>query len=115
MSGFELSSVFKIADNGARVEVATFTHEGRSFAALGSVLDEDSGVIVGYPNDAGTMLMTWDGRPLFPIRQTGKMRGFYRSTILCWGGTYNGRYYSGRNAGSGMLLTLRCCRTKVTP
>ena len=50
------------ATNGASVEVGTITHEGKEFSSLGSVVDETSGFIVGYPK--GDTLTTWNGETI---------------------------------------------------
>lgn len=63
------SSVIGTASNGAAVEVATISHNGQEFTALGSVIDHESGYAMAYvgsqtkPCQRGT-LTTWDGQPL---------------------------------------------------
>lgn len=103
---------------GAKVEVATITMLGRDYTATGSVIAEDAGVIVGYPYCVGFYpfkgfeyeLLTWSGDKIGALEKTGKARGFHGSEITCWAMTYGGKRYSGRNAGTGMVLRLR---TKV--
>jgi hypothetical protein len=101
------------AKSGAQVEIGTIELGGREFSALGSVIDESSGVIVGYPtlpDDRGYVLTTWDGKTIGKLTITGYARGFHRTPLTCWALTHNGRRYHGRNAGTLMVLRLRTGR-----
>ena len=98
------------ATNGATVEVGTITHEGQEFSALGSVIDEQNGVIVGYPK--GDSLTTWNGQPIegLRLRITSSWRtprSFVSDRMFAYSATYKGKRYYGRGAGDGMLLRLR--------
>lgn len=107
-----------VASNGAMVEVATVHFEGKPFTALGAVVDESRGVIVGYPTARGPydrtqyVLQTWNGEPIAELTVTGHARGFHGSKLICWALTLNGRRYIGRNAGLRMVLTLRARGTR---
>jgi hypothetical protein len=111
-------SEIHVATNGARVEVGTYTHEGRDFAALGSVVDEARGILCAYVTrreDGSHVLSTWGGETLAPLVKTGTWLnrntfGGFPVRMFAWRCTYQGRSYSGRNAGDGMLLRMR---TKV--
>ena len=102
-------------DGGASVEVGTVTHDGREFAALGSVVDEASG-LVSYRDGKRYVLTTWEGVELAPLRlvRTWEQRGFYgtRTRVYAWSAVVQGRKYSGRNSGPTMVLRMRA---KVRP
>ncbi|NIR58239.1 MAG: hypothetical protein GWO02_01300 [Gammaproteobacteria bacterium] len=101
-------SQMRVVD-GARVEIGTFVHEGQPFAALGSVVDERRGLLVGYVVRRGGAwrLTTWDGAQIMPLRRTSAYRGLRGAWVHCWTGTLNGRRYSGRNGGASLACTLR--------
>ena len=97
-------------------EVGTFEHEGRSFSAGGAFYDPERGLLMGYPMElSGSSLALhrwelrqWDGTVITPLRMVRRFRGgFGRTTMYAWSATYDGRVYSGRNAGPGMLLRMR--------
>ena len=97
-------------NNGATIEVGTVKHEGKEFSALGSVIDEVSGVIVGYPK--GNTLQTWDGKAIegLTLRVTSSWRtsrSYVSSRVFAYSATYKGKRYHGRGAGDGMVLKLR--------
>lgn len=101
------------ATNGAQIEVGTITHEGRDFAAMGSVIDESQGVIVGYPE--GSTLKTWngqviDGLRLFVTSSWRTPRSYVGDRMYSYRATYKGRRYHGRGYGDGMLLRLRASK-----
>lgn len=105
------------ADNGARVEVGTFTFEGRDFEALGSVVDEARGIVFGYVHKltaGGYELRTWSGGTIAPLRLTGAWTnrtcfGGWPIKMRAWACTINGRRYSGRN-GDMDLVRMRASR-----
>jgi hypothetical protein len=112
------SETFK-ANNGALVEVGTVTHEGRDFAALGSVIDHDHGVIVGYPK--GNKLATWNGIEIdgLTLRITSSWpavffghRSWIGSSMYAYRATYKGQNYHGRGFGEGTVLKLRASRKR---
>lgn len=37
-----------VTKGNAKAEIATVNHNGREFTALGSVIDHENGVVVGY-------------------------------------------------------------------
>lgn len=95
-----------------KAELGILTHEGHEFSALGSVIDHDAGVVVGYPK--GFDLMTWDGTTVigrvrvvssYPMPQS-----WQGSTMYCYRAVIEGRHYYGRGFGDGMLLRLRACK-----
>lgn len=108
-----------VSHGNATVEVATVTFNGRSFTAGGSVVNETDGLIVGYPvtvkdpkpGEHKYVLQTFDGKVMAPATLVSrwKQRGFggVRFDVYAWRIKYNDRWYSGRNAGDGMLLRLR--------
>ena len=63
-----------VTPNGARVEIATVTHDGKDFSATGSIIDESGGFLLGYPK--GRELQTWDGKKIGVLSVTGHARGF---------------------------------------
>jgi len=104
----ESSSIFKTADNGARVEVSTFMFEGKPFTALGSVVDHENGIVIGYPEKG--VLQTCDGKPIGTCRVVSKYRmprSWIGSWMYCYRATVDGEQYHGRGFGNGMLLRLR--------
>jgi hypothetical protein len=111
------SSVFETTANGTVVEVSTFAHEGRSFTALGSVVDKANGYVVGYPR--GRVLATWDGKPLGTCRVVSSYptpRSWLGSRMYCYRAVIEsdpGAEYHGRGFGDGMILRLRRCVPKA--
>jgi hypothetical protein len=109
----------RTTDNGARVEVGTVTHEGRDFAALGSMVDEASGLVCAYvterPDPAYRdgkryVLTTWEGVELAPLRlvRTWQQQCYGgRTRIYAWSAVVQGRTYSGRNSGPTMIVRMR--------
>ena len=99
---------------GATVEIGVFTHEGREFAALGSVLDETRGMVCAYASGVpgAYTLQTWGGEVIAPLtlvktwRQSGCFGGF-PVRIYAWRAEIKGVTYSGRNAGPQVFLRLR--------
>jgi hypothetical protein len=108
-------SEIHVATNGARVEVGTFTFEGRDFAALGSVVDESRGILCAYVTrreDGSHVLTTWGGETLAPVAKTGEwlnrnVWGGFPVRMFAWSAVYQGRTYSGRNSGEGMFVRMR--------
>lgn len=102
------------ATNGATVEIGTIVHEGREFAAQGSVIDEQQGVIVGYPK--GNRLQTWNGKDIeglvLRVTSTWRVRSWIGSHMNAYSATYKGRRYHGRGFGDGMSLTLRVSKAR---
>jgi len=105
-------------DSGARVEVGNIEHEGRSFSALGSVIDHARGVIVAYVSerarptpgaDRRYELTTWEGTTIAPLRLVRRWTsyGCVRAEMWAWSATIDGRVYSGRNGGPAVVLCLR--------
>jgi hypothetical protein len=117
----------QVTPEGARIEVGTIAHEGREFAALGSVIDTARGVVVGYvmrkplgpPPDGsattGWWLTTWDGQYVAALHLSSTWevrRVSHRGEFVCyqmssWSCVIAGRRYTGRNAGEGMVLSMR--------
>lgn len=108
----ESNSEFRTAESGAKVEVATFVFEGKPFTALGSIVDHENGIVVGYPH--GTELRTCDGKVIgtcqvvsvFKMARWSYIGGWYMS---CYRAVVDGKQYYGRGFGDGMLLRLRKC------
>jgi hypothetical protein len=109
-----VSSVFRTADNGAKVEISTFLFEDKPFTAMGSVVDHENGIVVGYPN--GEKLQTCDGKVIgtcqivstFRMTRWSFVGGWY---MQCYRAVVDGKNYYGRGFGDGMLLRLRCSRS----
>lgn len=93
----------------ALVETGTVVHEGREYAATGSVVDHTRGVVVGYP--AGRELQAWDGRVIGTLFRVSTCRNrLTRSTLVAYRATVDGRRYWGRGSGDGMVLRLRAAK-----
>jgi hypothetical protein len=129
----DFSATTEITPTGARVEVATVTHEGHPFTALGSVIDEARGEICAYVSETNEgdprllgsgrdlgaprfRLSTWEGTTIAALELRGRwtQRGFggVKNTITAWRATVGGRVYSGRNSGPGMFLRMRAGRVE---
>jgi hypothetical protein len=103
------------AANGADVEVATLIHDGREFTNLGAVIDEAQGYIACYitrREDGRYDLTNFEGKVIAPVKLVSSYKrwvfGHSRVEMFSWRATYNGKTYSGRNAGPGMLVRLFC-------
>lgn len=99
----------------AKVELATFSHEGRDFTAVGSVVDPGAGFLQGYVSSDGRTLMRWDGSVICPLKEVSRFRipcpNWPKGTeIRAYRAVVDGRTYSGRGSGPGMLLRLRSRR-----
>ena len=97
----------------ARVEVGNFSHEGKSYSALGSAVDHDRGVVVGYPKNG--VLQSWDGKPIGTCRIVSRWknkRGIFSSEMCSYRCVVGGRTYVGRGGGDGLLLRLRLAKGK---
>lgn len=94
--------------SGGRVEVGTWTHEGRTFQALGAVLDGDR--LACYPHADGTV-RAWSGEILghyrtlcsrpavfFGHRSWQGERYYYMRATLA-----DGSVYAIRGFGEGMI------------
>jgi hypothetical protein len=95
------------------VEIGTIEHEGKSFSAMGSIIDTEARLIIGYPkygnfNGIGHQLTTWHGDFIAGLAITGKARGFNGVELTCYAIDYQGRRYHGRGLGEGMAVKLRC-------
>lgn len=112
----------QVQPNGARVEVATIVHEGKSFTNLGSVVDEERGRIVAYVRSVVDPayrsghryeLTTWNGESLGPLTLVSSWeqwtpRAHMKTRFFAWRFVAkDGRVYHGRNAGPGMIVRLR--------
>ena len=102
------------APDGAKVELATVTHEGKDFVATGAYFSSDRSKIVGDPcvTDGIYTLETWGGVTIAPLAHRGtwtNARGFggTYAKIWAWAMVIDGVRYSGRNGGPGMLLCMR--------
>jgi len=119
MSGdFKSASDWK-ADDTQAVELGIVTFEGKEFAALGAVVNLETGRAICYPDGEGygaeCLGNSWQGAPIFSLVCTGKGRsgfldGTGRRTLLYSYRTvtpYLGFHWFGRGLGKGMLLKLR--------
>ncbi len=100
----------------ATVEIGAMIHNGQRFEALGSVVDFERGILVGYPAQIHTdrppfyALQTWDGQRIHGmvlVRKAWRYCFGRKVEIYYWRALIDGRRYSGRNSGLGMVLTLR--------
>jgi hypothetical protein len=96
-----------VEKDGARTELGTFVHEGREFTSLGAMVTATHAA--GYPkiperSVTGTLL-GWDGTILGSCRITAswKVESFIGSRMYQIEATIDGRTYTGRGFGSGML------------
>jgi hypothetical protein len=118
----ETKSEWKTPDppnDTAKVEVATITHEGRDFTAMGAVIDHDRGIVIGYPSlgcaSVGACgkhgaLNSWDGTELGRVEVIARSRGFYGAEIVHFRAYVDGKAYHGKGSGWEALLRLRACK-----
>lgn len=97
---------------GAQVEIGTVEVEGRKFVAMGSMIDLENGVIVGYPGyqspgPTPIALRTWNGAWICDLETTGAARGLNAAKLVCYSAVVDGHKWHGRGLGIGMVLTLR--------
>ena len=111
------AETFTSAD-GAKVEVGTVSHGGRSFAALGHVLSADGARLVCYlakPGGDGVervgargFATDWQGQALGRYEITGRWRrpdSFIASHMVSARVTLTGgAVYVGRGMGAGMIF-----------
>jgi hypothetical protein len=86
------------------VEVGIIAYEGREYAALGSVIEGER--IAAYLGKNG-QLTKWDGTVIGTYRVTSTWRtprSYVSSTQSQVYAIVNGRKYTGRSAGEGMLF-----------
>ena len=121
-------SEWQTGPNGERVETGIFTHEGREFASGGALVTATHAI--GYPHfavdsmsrfhagvgsltpleaidDIGARgeLRAWSGEVLGMCRVVGRwpVRSHWASHMLQVEATIDGRTYTGRGFGNGML------------
>lgn len=114
MSELSFKSETHTADNGASVEVATVTFQGRDFVACGSCLDEARGILHAYVGGipGAYVLQTFGGETLCPLTlvstyENTRVFGGFPVKMYAWRCTFNGRTYSGRNSGPQMIVRMR--------
>lgn len=109
-------AVQKATSGTAVAEVATLTHEGREFTALGSVVDHARGIVFGYvvEKDGREELQTFDGAKLGELRRVTEWREYssagYARRMRSYRATVDGRAYHGRMGDMTMLIRLRACK-----
>jgi hypothetical protein len=92
------------SEQHGNVEVGVIVHEGREFKALGSVID--GGRIAAYLGKAG-QLTKWSGEVIgtYQVTRTWRRpRNYVSSTLSQVYATVEGKRYTGRSAGEGMLF-----------
>lgn len=98
------------SEQHGQVEVGIVSHEGREFAALGSVIDGDR--ITAYLGKDG-YLTKWDGTVIGIYHITSSWRtpkSFVSGTMNQVYAKMDGQWYVGRSAGEGMLFRGRKVR-----
>lgn len=95
------------ADGAARVEVGTFVHEGKEYAATGAAVTPD--YLACYPRADGTVA-DWAGNVLGTYRVVSSrpavffgVRSWQGSRYFYMRATVGGRVYALRGFGVGML------------
>jgi hypothetical protein len=114
------------ADNGATVEIATITHNGREFTNHGAVIDLDSGHVAAYITDdmyldnARRVLTDWSGNRIGDVKIVSQWRQYASDgspyTMRSVRARINGdnRQWFGRYGSDwSQLVHLRPC--KATP
>lgn len=96
------------SETGAQAEVATVIANGREHTALGAVIDEAAGILVGYVKRAGQgfELTSFEGETIALLILTGSWRHGMGGTMQSFRCTFRGQTYTGRGQGAGMLLKL---------
>jgi hypothetical protein len=86
-------------------------HEGKKFEAGGAVVTDEW--VIGYPKldsehvGATGTLTSWHGEPLGTVRITSKWRtpkSFVSSHMFQMEARVNGKTYTGRSAGNGVIF-----------
>lgn len=91
-------------------ETGVFEHEGKTYEAGGGFYDKEHGVLAGYPKRTsdGWVLTTWNGKTITSLTLKSTFRGgFGRTKMYAWSAQYDGRHFTGRNSGEGMVVFLR--------
>jgi len=98
----------------AQVEVATFTHEGHDCTNLGACISDTH--LACYPASDGTVC-DWQGNPIGTYRTLSSRpavffghRSWQGSRYYYMRATVNGRTYSLRGFGVGMLARGKACK-----
>jgi hypothetical protein len=101
-----------------KIEIGTIEHQGRKFSAMGSVVDSERGVVVGYvgkgtvPGHASHArpLTTWKGEQIGVIWPTSSWktpRSYVSSHSYAYDAIVDGEKYHGRGQGEGMVVRLK--------
>lgn len=103
-----------ITQQFAKIELATVNFQGKDFTALGSIIDEQAGFVLGYIKQVGRLyqLTTWNGDVITSPKLTGtwlnrNVFGGFPVRMYAWSCVINGKKYHGRNSGVGFLIRLR--------
>lgn len=89
----------------------TIEFEGRTFTSGGAVVTDD--YIVGYMSSDMTKLQTWHGDVISDVVTiTGKWRinSWVSSHMYQVRVNVNGKWFTGRTCGSGMIARLKPCK-----
>lgn len=102
-----------------RVEIGTFSHGGRKFSALGSVVDTSRGRVTAYVG-SGTVpghgahvrpLTSWDGKTrigvIWPKSSWATPNSAFSSKMYSYEAEIDGERYTGRGMGEGMVVNLK--------
>lgn len=91
------------------IETGIFVHEGQEFAYLGAVITPE--YAVGYPKHG--VLTSWGGETLGSCRVVSSwpVRSCVGSRMYQIEATINGRTYTGRGLGDGMIWKGRAKRS----
>ena len=101
-----------------KIEIGTIEHQGRKFSAMGSVVDSERGVVVGYvgkgtvPGHASHArpLTTWKGEQIgviWPKSSRKTPRSYVSSHSYAYDAIVDGEKYHGRGQGEGMVVRLK--------
>ena len=89
-----------------------FEHEGRTFESGGAVVTETH--VIGYPK--GRVLQDWHGNAIGTCRVLSTWRtprSFMSSTMSSYEVFVDGKRYTGRSCGDGMILRAKLSRRQT--
>ena len=109
----EKKTQWQTGPNGERVELGTLTHEGREFTNMGAVITETHAA--GYLSSDMKAIHSWEGEVIGSARVVSSWpmpRSWQSDRQYQVVATIDGRTYTGRTMGAGMLWRGRLKRSK---
>lgn len=89
----------------------TIEHEGHKFECGGAIVTDD--YVVAYMAATFQAITDWHGKQLstdVKVTASWPIRSFMSSTMYQIKARINGKWYTGRTLGAGMLIRMRPCK-----